>query len=834
MTIAPAKGVSVLSSSVSTPAAGKAAPSPSDASTATTDSTASVLNQFFQTQQSDKPSVDPNTNPLAALRAMLEDQSTAVPDHPVPTVEEILAETMTTDPAGVTWIDGTIEDQYAQLKFEYQTAKAELKEQRTTGGFTPSQLVTVQQTIAELDQKILAIDAQVDRVRTVAGQFQDTYAKEMDLMRQFGRGEIDAVDCDLNKDGIIGNPITSEYALASRVIDGTTESTIVLKETGRPARFDRSGNALEGNVLNPKYTWNLNTADTGLKNNGINATGELVMQVNDPNTKITKESYEGSGNDFTTQIVVPMPDALWVETFSDGTPKTQTDDDGNICMKILGDGTVKPDDSDIKSGKYRQIKITDVELSSDRENPPTNWKDGDSWDADTHGADQIVEFKHGDTVVLRMRITGPETAGEQADNNVDGFVAASSCTLALWGGAGKDSRRTDGVNIEVGDDYLSTSYARNSTAAFAAGSSEGGWREDATYQNTGHAPYDGKPIAHRTGEYFSGEPTAVEGKTLDIRNGVMFMGVRGHLTGTQYNDAFDVLPPDVDKSSNIDQPGRESPLYRTVIDAKGGLNAVFAKHGDHFIKGATFVDIDAHGGDNNYVQLNNLLHVKDNTGSGAAKDWTLNPALQVRINGGNHAYVDNLTDDRGNDLTIVDPTDNKLPDAYEGSGIPQEEMNLHENDAYGNRRIINGLGWEQAVLDDEYDIHADTVNARDTNDSDLANDLGSLATEETDTIDELFSTNGTEVFDAIRNEYAIQDTGALAEQEAWKLNAGEYYTNAVTSMDGFFSAYRRQNGLAPEGSGASDDEVGKLLDEQFGTQPANVAAATGNGGAATK
>ncbi|MBI4237537.1 MAG: hypothetical protein HY696_03855 [Deltaproteobacteria bacterium] len=755
--------------------------------------------QRMETEASQASGIDAAADPLLALRAALEGTTIPTTEYPVPSVEELVAKFPTLN----FFADGQIEAQFEALKFEYAKQAADLEGQLKNAALTPTQQRTVRAQYESLQQALIQIDQEIAGTREVAAKAQQTYAQEIALLKKVGLEEITPEEADLNGDGKIGN---GEFILGTRTLEGETEVAILDAKTMKPIKFDADGNPMGANVLNPKYEYDLQQSGlkfpTELLPNKDTTGADLVLQAKGEYLGARK-SYDGSDNTYNAHIDIPIPEAIWVETYANGEVKS-TLKNGETHLTAANTSLLMSPPTD--ASHYKQIKITTAEISSVTSEPPLSWNNSGTttWKKE-YGTDQLVKFRDADgNVVLQLRITGYGTKGQGQDTPFEGvnYVTASSLSLAVSSGSGtfgndKNKIRTSPVEVNFASNYVSTGTGGQFNFAAAQ-------EFDHSHNDDANQITDSKQRALLKTMQSLGLWTpsdlqrgylGTQGGFHDYLTGAYIVGLRGNIKGTNYNDAIDVAPPP-------DTVDPEDPEYTTTIDGGGGYNAIFGKHGNHYVQGATFVEITGRDGDVNHIGTKGEVtwansHQDAATQEWVKESWADNPSVYVRVDtpGANSVTVLGNPEEAKADgfdkwINVDVPTTDEL------KTDPKAVAKKHANDFYA--------------------INSGSFNAYNQRDLDLLGaglDDNPLSSAHKDDILEIYQEKRKKVVEAIQaKEEEIEAGSATAEVEAWQ-EYGPLYTEAQEEMSGFFAAYAQHEGIAPtnDGLGAKQTDVAKTF-----------------------
>lgn len=749
-----------------TGAAGPAAPA-----TAATDPTVDSLQEMFDNINgvgtADLPA--PEDDPFLALRFAVEGNGglgtpTTNDFAPVqvPTVTELVA----LDPSLNTFADGYVEQLYGKLRIQLANRKVGFEQKIAEGMGLPAQIHVLQQMVQKLEAALLQVDAELTAVASLQQQALDTYAKEITLLQEVGLKKITPEDADLNHDGYIGNPTTTDYLIGYQTIDDENHAAVLLKDSKTPVQYDATGMPIQGNVRDPHYTWTI--AGDGVAAVADSAINDGTHEATDLTLELGAIGVQGiAGNHFGAQVDIAVPEYVWVKADPKHPEKPLVGESGHYVVKPF-DGLTQQPPADGEKDQYLQIKVTDLVVSSDNAKP-VNWPPEKAW---THadGTDQILTLKDkNQQVILQIRIAGRQaTATELAATDFvydhQEFVAASSVGLAFNAGSG-DLRRLSPINFTVESNFVSTGQHFTQTLVddFAIDppatdddAAQKAWR-DTLDRFTGQLTLTFQGAKTDVFDYQRGYTTEFN------RTGVFVTGLKGNLVGSQFNDFFDI------PSLTASEEGK-GPEYQTTVDAGAGYNAVVAGTGDHDILGATFVQIKGAYGDRNSIRTSEFSGAETWDGEkvefAAKYSKPTNPRVYVTV------------DTPGGQTFVGNPRDS----------APTEKYNA----------------------DDYYDINSGDIGFTDLEAPDKP--WNAKKQIEGNDLDKLYSDAVDQVGKFIAEEAPEGEAGAV-EGAGWEVEA-EYYNQAKDSMDAFFKDWNAAHGLADEEEEESAD-MGDI-DAKFG------------------
>lgn len=721
---------------------------------ATSPTVEALQGMFFGDAAGGSTTPDAATDPFLALRAAVE-AGGALQTPPAPTKVPSVEELVANDPSLVTFADGTVKELYGQLQYQLESYKV-LLEGKMQGLASPAQIHAMQQVLQKVEGALLQIAAELAKVEELAEQAIAMYEQEVtELMPKALKGEITPEEADLNHDGYIGDPTTTDYVIGYQTVAGETIAKILLKGTKRPVPADpKTGLPLQGNVRDPNYAWSI--ANGGLQPiDGTLPEDDTTHQRTDLTLQLG--SLDGTSNFLGAPIGINVPEFVWVradEKHPDQPARNALD---HYDVKPFTGLTQTAPTADEKDD-WIQVKVTDFLVGSDNA-PPLGWPEGQSW-SQAAGVDHIVTLKDKTgEVIMQIRITGSATTNADNPYAKDGYIAASSVGLAFTAGEG-DMARKSAIHFKVEDTFLSTGrhIADLTDYNFDIGGS-GPAAEDQT-RKTG--------AMKANLERFRGDGNVTaSGYSVDKdRTGVFVQGLKGNLEGSAYNDFFDV-PPLIGEDAE----------HATTVDAGYGFNAVIAGEGDHFIKGATFVQINSTGyGDVNYIDTPSNTHTK----------WL---------------------DAQGN-ITSYDVA----------AGSPANPRVYVQVKTPGGKTVVNNgvegdtEGDADDPKDDFYDISGSgEINFTNTLDKDLPQTAAGQ--DSLDAMNVVFGENVVKVNALIMEEVDEEAEGKLNEAD-WDFGS-DIYGQAKESQDAFFKEWGKAYGL-PSGSEEEDDETGDAVEGVFG------------------
>jgi len=497
----------------------------------------------------------------------------------------------------------TANEDLAELKKSYEDALA-------SGTLTTVEAQGMSSKIALINEAMSKAEAQLDKCRELATTRAGEFIDEMRACK------------DLNNDGWIGRPYQSGSVYQHENADG---SITYLDSEGKPTTLPIMDPDYQASVVNDDSLQVLDPSQAMQHKYG--STTDLVLGL-------TKSALTGNDHRFGCPIEVNIPRYFWVKRDPEKTMGKDylvncPEDSIDMKMELYDewDGTTQLTPPDLS--EYMQVSVTDVIVES-VELPAHVGSDPEA-----KVYDQYIIFKNGTDTISRIQITGFRTADPMPvatplSNDVN-FVAASSVGLGLVGdnqnvridcGSMKSTARH--VYSNMASD-LGITHAANTDSERAFDENIGffsqkDWRTtywdpvDEEWKN-GHDPTFNEGT-YQYGDY-SDRYVSINDRPPDeeqysaYQTGVFISGVRGDITGTEYNDVIETcgandmsdyererLPDD----QKVRRPG--DPFYANRVVSGGGNDVVVAGQGDNFIDGATFVWIRNNTyEDNNYINF---------------------------------------------------------------------------------------------------------------------------------------------------------------------------------------------------------------------------------------
>ncbi len=828
----------------------------------------SIADTFsFVATKGNPPPFDPASDPLRALRAAINSTKGISPDIEIPTVEHIVKDV---DPTGNSLMDGSLLQQYEDLKLIYTTEQLALEDKVAQGTATPQDVADLKKFTALLttiDQQIAEIEIRQDDQRAL-------YQAEIDALKAFGIkhadekyhtiSKDDIAQYDLNNDGNIGallegSALYTGVAIGVQTIEDKENYTFLDKVTLKPVQFDPvTGDVLGTGISNPNYNWDLRTS--GLVDGQITEEGTPTGFTADVDVTFNidghflgeRKAYEGSANRYNVQVDLPIPQSVWIKQYPNGE---------DIELDVSGGTKTETYLEGLESGQlqappiadrehYRQVDVAEVVMSSE---------------SDGEGGNHVVTFLDADgRILFKMGIGGTTDVaalgelGKRLEPTPNaGYIPASSFSIALTAGydlggiTGDIHRmRRSPVKLTVNESYLSTTNG----GVFNTANSPSSGQEYLDSIKGSHAKRDAK---QDTLAFFTnGEATArtitpktwtakwdekAYGKVYTVHeqtwqedhlgnefdlnqlNGPMAMGLYGNLKMGQFNSVVEEGP----RPDNIDHLDTE---WTSLVDLGGGYGAFIGANGGHHVRNATYVDIQGDEGDQNFIHLSQSLawdaqreivsgDVYSNTaGQGKPQIVTHrdNPAVYVHV-------------DTPNGKTVIDNAgETGVADAdksQDGFFNKKGEATVAEFDPYD---AMTATGPEATVnnphyADDKFELNTGDYEFTDVEGYDLPQ--GAKQNSSGFNADEMMTAyiEAEKAFDGlIHKDPAVIGEGELLEGEAmWEIY-GPNYAAEQENLTNFFAQYRDQFGstvplddsLDPDTNlDAKDSELEKALAE---------------------
>lgn len=405
------------------------------------------------------------------------------------------------------------------------------------------------------------------------------------------------------------------------------------------------------------------TTNTGieLKSHGTTATEKADVVLGLSSAAFTNSSPYGTAYD------ISIPEVLY--------RSVKADEWGN---KKLYDGWAKDDSKGIYQkvpdnlSKYEQVKITKVEVESVAVTKEITNADGTKSRVEVKSENGTTLYHHklvlynGEDKAGVIRLEGME--GGPAAATLEGggsYTAASSVGLSINGDNRLSPLELDASGLKsTGKHSVADLQATLTTLSGATITPPTATEEDTVAGDKarrGNAAFDEnltKAISSGNTDQFIESTTDTTGTTegapttlLGQKSGLFTRGIYGDITGTEYNDVFQV--PDMNwysedmkqyKPEHAAAIKKGDPLYSTRVDGRGGNNVMVGGTGDHYFYNASFAWITTENTDDeNFIttpdsQVNYGYSTAASGNIGASS--SINPKSFVHIGGG-HAYVYN-------------------------------------------------------------------------------------------------------------------------------------------------------------------------------------------------
>lgn len=817
------------------------------------------------------PTFDPSSDPLRALRAAINGSKGISPDVTIPTVDQILKEV---DKTGNSLVDGTLLQQYEDLKLIYTTERLALEDLVARGMATSQDVKDLKQFTKVLTTLTTEI-AEITKRQPVQKAL---YQQEIDALKAFGVkhaddkyqtiSQDDIAQYDLNGDGLIGHPMEGSKSytgviIGIQTIGGKDNYSFLDKATMLVVKFDPvTGEPLSTGITNLHSQWDL--TQSGL--NAVSVPPEemdmLGLQGVDASFKPSgkhlgerKASAEAQGT-YNTQIDIPVPETLWVKNYPDGT-LIELDIEGGYKTETYVEGLDKglieapPED---ERDDYRQVTVAEVHVTSA----------GIESNGDIKYAanGQVVTFKDTEgRILLRMLIgglSGPEVdalgelgkrlkqPSDTPNQTESDRIPASSFSMAFSAGydmgGGKvgdpNKMRKSPVKLTVDNNFLSTTNG-------------GVYKKDGVFVPDGHLTnlkkqaVDGE-LKERSAEYdtlsrFTNDDDSAKyigpksltqtiPKNDGIEHGIDSRPYAEHGKGAEFvldeangpmamglygnlkMGSHNAVVEEGLRPKNIDHLDVN---WTSLIDMGGGYGLFIGQNGNHEIRNATQVFVKGHEGDQNNIHTKSLLEWDATVGE---KEFYGHQAL---------FEAKNVTKYKDNPRVYVEVTG-----TVGGKTIIDNEVELGATDgddyfdsmdpAGPNGTADKNTTFMAQYADDEYNVNAGEVLYTNTEDMfDVKANAGNPAIN-SDAVLNSYMEAETKFEEFIKKDPTVAIEGELTEGEAaWEMY-GPNYAEAQESVTGFFDQYREQFGnplpidpaLEPEPEAALDGAE-KALDKDM-------------------
>lgn len=759
----------------------------------TTDTTDDIGGLF------DNPLLDGSTTPETSGSGTVLDQymvgsdpiaddaggATWLQDFP-PTLEEIIAG----NENAINYLDIVVQ-RYEKALNDLASLKQTYKQSQQSGQLTDTEAATISERLTLIENAMARCSVEIDKCTAKASDQEKLYLEEFRSMK------------DLDNNGWIG-----------RV---ATKGSLYIKtdDEGFPVYYDWSTKrAIPCPIRDPDYQAEIFKGD-GLVQCTDSPNGQKSEQITDMYMQLTNEAFQTAGsNTFGCPIDIGVPEYFWVEKDPNGTGEQNwkyVRDDKNCeeKMKIYdqwessGLKQKVPEDR----SRYVQVKVTNVTVRS--ESYGMTDKDGNPLYT------TIIEFKNDANVICRIQIEGfePEAGTTNpcaTETNIGDetkqFVSASTAGIAFhdadrasplvvdasqYKSTGRhvfDPIQDDSFNIIQGpQNQRGTRAFVENMSAFSKQHSYYEWNNAPPTQGGqtwGDAPkqkdFDSSSDPNCYGSFSDRYVSASESAHLDqidkgcsdgprnfqtYRTGIFLKGLRGEITGSQYNDmimtrgvndyseyAVNHLPKKLRELSQGDE------LYNNFIDGTGGNDVVIAGQGNNFIKNSTMVWIhDSLSNDQNYVSFPETPTASKNSGNQKASPNQKNffhsdggsnvVAMPIEANISEDTAGNNTNDATKNDGSYEDDWYEVLSGSVE-YGISgdtdldvADSMHTH-NQAFTATRVEDAIkDYKEGFLDAINEVPTQDEEADSINWDDVEGQQNELNSEMNSFFDEMFGEN---------------------------------------------------------------------------------------------
>ncbi|MFA4973725.1 MAG: hypothetical protein WC683_14030 [bacterium] len=573
-----------------------------------------------------------------------------------PTVEEIC---MNNENA-INYLD-LVEKKYAAAVSDLATLKEEYEKSLASGTLTAEEAKSLTAKLALIDAASSKAKAQVEQCRNLATDRSATFMDEARCCQ------------DLNNDKWIGRP----FKEGSIYIHENSDGTIVYVDcNGKPTTLP---------IADPDYQASLTTGDSLFASDfppmtdAYPGSTDRVLTFNEASLSNT--------NEFGCPISMNIPRYFWVRRDPEnplGTDYALTDDASGNQFKMelydQWDGATQLTPPDLS--EWMQVAVTDVVVESE----PLAECVGS--DPSQLVYDHYVTYyggENGTDVVARVQITGCQRDNYETDTPNSVTTTLSNDVLVIAASSVGFELHGDNQNVAI-DCSTFKSTCRHvvenlhdvlgigNCPSSDDGSAKRSWNDNIGFfenktwttdiWDANEKVEDGEWVDATVPDWNGGDAYSYgdcndrympvgddnlydKGVALStIRTGVFISGVRGKITGTEYNDVIatcgandfseydkDHLPEDA-QVRTADQG-----LYKNFIDSWGGNDIAIVGSGDNYVKDATFVYIkDSERGDLNQITfperptIENGYKDEDRPnqkcffyGKGRGESWVYNP-----------------------------------------------------------------------------------------------------------------------------------------------------------------------------------------------------------------
>lgn len=813
------------------------------------------------------PTFDPSSDPLRALRAAINGSKGISPDVKIPTVDQILKEV---DKTGNSLVDGTLLQQYEDLKLIYTTERLALEDLVARG-------VATSQDVKDLKQftKVLTtLSTEIAEITKRQPVQKALYQQEIDALKAFGIkhandkyqtiSQDDIAEYDLNGDGLIGHPLEGAASyigviIGIQTINGKDNYSFLDKATMQVVKFDPvTGEALSTGISNLHSQWDLtqsglnatavppeNNESTGMQ--GVDAT--FTPNANGGKHLGERQASAEAQGTYNTQIDIPIPETLWVKNYPDGT-LIEHDIEGGYKTETYVEGLDKglieapPED---ERDDYRQVTVAEVQVTS------AGIKSDPNKDIDYGAEGQVVTFKDTEgRILLRMVIHGlygsevdalgdlgkrlmePSTSSNGLESNT---ISASSFSMAFSAGyslGDPNKMRKSPVKLTVDNNFLSTTNG-------------GVYKKDGVTVPDGHLKklkeqaVNGE-LKERSAEYDTLSRFTNEDKTAK------YIGPKSLTSKTEGKEGMYITPSQEyaehgmqsefvldeangpmamglygnlkmgDHNAVVEEGLRPKNIdhldvnWTSLVDMGGGYGLFLGQNGNHHIRNATQVFVKGHEGDQNNIHTKSLI------------EWDATVG-EKEFHGVQSLYEPKkVTKYKDNPSVYV-----KVTGTVSGKTIIDNEIELGSTDADDYFDSMDPSGpastatdslYMADYADDKYDIEGEKLFTNTDKQFDVEANNGNPAIN-SDAVLESYMEAEKTFEEFIKKDPTVASEGEGLEAEAaWEVY-GPNYAEAQQSVTGFFDQYRAQFGnpvpidpaLEPEPE-ADLDGAEKALDKK--------------------
>ncbi len=529
-----------------------------------------------------------------------------------PTLEEVMAN----NENAINYLD-LVMQRYEKAKEDLRALKQTYEKAIMSGTCSVEEVQTINERLSAIEPALARCSAEMDKVTELAGERTTTFWEEQRAMK------------DLNNDNWIGRPHVKGSFYVQYNDDGTT--TYIDPISKRPVPCP---------LMDPEYQAEIvsNNSLTMIDGTESITNGQDDLETTDVFFKLNKSALSNT-NTFGCPIDIGIPEYFWVQRNSEDLRDSLYEidfDEGQCEEKMLiynewenGKQKIPEDLSDYAQVKVTGVKIRSVEIGKTEAGDPLYR--------------HIVEFYNDQTLITRMSIEGTEISGSHSaavQSDLGNYVAASSVGVAFHG-----SNRASPLEFDASG-FQSTSRHKVSDIASTLGLSrpnDDGQGDDSFEDNVGAFSKDNfttkqwvagawQDVSAPLGTYENGandlyvapvDDSNGEGPYATYKTGIFITGVRGDITGSNYNDVIQTLGVNEYSdyaTEHLPEDARQitkgDPSYSNFVNAGGGNDIVVAGRGDNYIAEATMVWVNDCGSmDENFIALPDMpapTTIKDN------------------------------------------------------------------------------------------------------------------------------------------------------------------------------------------------------------------------------